>query len=108
VRATVTSRRPGHVSLPLDTPAPAGGALVVSENWYPGWIATANGATAPVARVNGTLIGVGLPTGARTVELTFTSPRYQTGKTISLLVLALGLLGAIAGAILDRRSRIHA
>jgi hypothetical protein len=108
VRATVTNWEPGHASFALDAPAPSGAALVVSENWYPGWIATVNGAAAPVARVDGTLIGIGLPAGARTVELTFTSPRYEIGKVISLLVLALGLLGALAGAVLDRRARIPA
>ena len=108
VRVTASRSQPGRVSLAFDGPAPAGAALVVSENWYPGWVATVNGAAVPVARVDGTLIGIGVPAGARAVELTFTSPRYETGKAISLLILALGTLGALGGVVLDRRARVRA
>jgi hypothetical protein len=41
---TVKGYEPGHISLSLSAPAPAGAALVVSENYYPGWTATATGA----------------------------------------------------------------
>jgi hypothetical protein len=96
---------PGHIVVRLDQPAPAGAALVVSENYYPGWQAAADGRPAGVGRADFTLIGVSLPTGARQVELTFHSPRYETGKAITLAALGVGLLAAVAGWATERRRR---
>ena len=100
------SYAPGHVSLVLATPAPAGSALVVSENYYPGWTATADGKSALVVRTDYVLIGVVLPTGATHVELTFTSPAFETGKMLTIAALVLALLGIVAGALVDRRRRV--
>jgi len=99
----VTHYEPGKVSLSLDKPAPEGSALVVSENYYPGWIATVDGKPALIGRADIALIGVALPAGARTVDLVFTSPAYERGKMITLAALALGVLLMIAGFAADRR-----
>ena len=74
------SYAPGHIVLQLAKPAPAGSALVVSENYYPGWKAIADGKDALVVRTDYSLMGVVLPAGATRVELTFTSPAYEHGK----------------------------
>jgi hypothetical protein len=103
IRATVTRWTPGAVSLALDKPAPAGSTLLVSENWYPGWTARVDGRDVPTGRADYTLIGVGLPAGARNIELTFTSPRYERGKLITLLVLLAGAGAMIAGFMMERR-----
>jgi len=105
LKPRVTRYEPGHISLELDRPAPAGSALVVSENYYPGWQATVDGHAAPIARTDYTLIGVPLPAGGRRVELTFDSPIYHTGKAITLAALALSALLTIAGLVADRRMR---
>jgi hypothetical protein len=76
---------PGNLRFHLSSPAPPGTTLVVSENFYPGWHATADGNPAPVWRADYTLIGVPLPTGTRTIELTFTSRAVTTGLLVSLL-----------------------
>lgn len=103
--ASLTAREPGRIALRLSAPAPAGAALVVSENYYPGWTATVDGRATPVGRADYTLLGVALPAGAREVVLTFTSPRYETGKTITVAVLVLATLATAAGLLLDRRRR---
>ncbi|MEO7522086.1 MAG: hypothetical protein ABIW79_09745 [Gemmatimonas sp.] len=103
VRATVVSWAPGHVKLELDKPVPAASTLLVSENWYPGWQATVNGAAAPVARTDYSIIGVGLPAGARRIEMTFTSPRYERGKLITLVVLFGAAVATVVGAVRERR-----
>jgi hypothetical protein len=101
----VTSRAPGRIALALAAPAPAGAALVVSENFYPGWKAAVDGRPAPVGRADYSLIGVPLPAGARSVELTFESPRFETGRTISLAVLGASLLALVGGLAVERRRR---
>jgi uncharacterized membrane protein YfhO len=79
---------------------------VMSENYYPGWRATVNGAEVPVARANYNLIGVSLPAGAQDVELAFHDLRYGTGKLMTLLALAIALIGVAAGIVLARRSSV--
>ena len=75
----------------------------MSENFYPGWIATADGKAARVGRADYSLIGVELPQGARNIELRFTSPAYQRGKTITWLAIVVGILMLGAGMWRDRR-----
>ena len=104
-RAAVTAWEPGRMSLALDPAPPQPSYLLVSENWFPDWRATVDGVPAQVLRGDYALITVPVPAGAKRVELTFRSPAYQTGKTISLLSLA--LLAAIALVPLAVRRRRH-
>ena len=100
----VTRYEPGRVQINLSSPAPTGSSLIVSENFYPGWLATADGKPARLGRADYSLIGVELPQGARSIDLTFTSPAYERGKTITWVAIAIGLLMLGAGAWRDRRS----
>jgi hypothetical protein len=103
IRATVRRPEPRRIDITLDQPAPAGSALVVSENWYPGWSATVNGAPAVVERADYTLIGVPLAAGAREISLSFRDPVYETGKLVTLAALALSLLVIAGGVVMERR-----
>ena len=103
ITTTVWHYEPGNVRIDLSAPAPPGSSLVVSENYYPGWIAAVDGKPARVGRTDYTLIGVELPTGARSIQLTFTSPSYQRGKTITWFAIVLGFLLLGAGFWGDRR-----
>jgi len=105
ITARVTDFAPGRIAIELSQPAPEGSALVVSENYYPGWRAGVDGAPVVVARVNYTLIGVPLEPGARRIELRFESDSYRTGKTITLAALALVALAWGAGVLIERRRR---
>jgi hypothetical protein len=93
----------GHATVTLSAPSTAGAALVVSENYYPGWTATVDGKTQPVYRADFNLIGVPLPTGSRTVELNFRDAAVGTGKVLTLLALAIALAALAAGVLIDRR-----
>ncbi len=101
----ITKYDAGAISLSLAAPAPAGSALVVSENYFPGWTATVDGKPAPAYRAMYSLIGVPLPTGARSIELTFASSSYETGRLITLISLGLAVVLLGAGVVTDRRSR---
>ena len=105
IEVHTVSYAPGHIVLQLAKPAPSGSALVVSENYYPGWTATADGKDAIVVRTDYSLMGVVLPTGATRVNLTFTSPAFERGKMVTLIALALSVAGIAAGLALDRRRR---
>lgn len=103
VTASVRHYEPGKVQIDLSAPAPTGASLVVSENYYLGWKATADGKPARIGRADYTLIGVELPSGARSIELIFTSASYERGKAITWFAIVLGLLMLGAGIWRDRR-----
>jgi hypothetical protein len=103
IDASVKRYEPGKVQMELSAPAPAGSSLVVSENYYPGWIASVDGKPGRIGRADYSLIGVELPEGARKVELNFTSPAYQRGKVVTWIAILLGLVMLGGGAWSDRR-----
>jgi hypothetical protein len=105
IRARVTRYGPGTATIVLDAPAPAGSALMVSENYYPGWTATVDGKPAVVGRADVSLIGVALPEGGRTIELAFVNEPYQTGRLVTRLAVLVALLLWAAGAVAERRRR---
>ncbi len=100
---TVSRYEPGAIDLTLDGVAPPGSALLVSENYYPGWQATVDGKPATLGRADYTIMGVALPDGAKKVELRFTSQPVSTGRTITLLALMGALVWLVLGWFLDRR-----
>ncbi len=104
ITVAATTWEPGRISLTLSAPAPAGSALMVSENFYPGWRATIDGKPAMTARADVSLIGVPLTAGATKVELTFKSDAVATGKQLAMVGLLLGLVWLVGGALADRRS----
>jgi uncharacterized membrane protein YfhO len=104
ITARATNYQPGRFSITLSAPAPAGSALVVSENFYPGWTAMVDGKRADVYRTNYVLMGVPLPAGATTVEFAFENATYPTGRTVTFVALVLSLLLTAAGWAVDRRT----
>jgi len=98
----VTNYQPGEIDMVLGQPAPAGSALIISENFYPGWTATVDGKPASIARADYTLIGVALPTGAKTVQLRFDSATYHSGKLLTFLAVGAALLWWGIGSLFDR------
>jgi hypothetical protein len=106
IRARVARPSPREIRVSLDAPAPAGSALVVTENYYPGWTANVDGRPARAERADYVLIGVPLPAGAREVSLRFESAVYGVGKAITLAALAVATLLVLVGAVLDRRVRV--
>jgi hypothetical protein len=104
ITSSVTHYEAGHVNIKLSSPAPAGSALIVSENYFPGWKATIDGREGSTARADYTLIGVPLPAGAQNVALSFDDPAYEKGKIVTLIVLLIILVGIGAGVVAERRA----
>ncbi|MEP6765789.1 MAG: YfhO family protein, partial [Gemmatimonadaceae bacterium] len=88
----------GHAAIELSAPAIAGNALVVSENYYPGWTALVDGKPVKVVRAEYNLLGIPLTAGARSIVISFNDPRYDTGKYVTLFALALTALLIYLGA----------
>jgi len=101
-RVTVTSWEAGRMAMNIEPPAPRDSYVLVAENWYPGWRATVDGEPAPVVRGNETLITVPVAAGASTVELTFDSKPFRTGKIVTLLSL-IAAIGAVIVPVIRRR-----
>jgi hypothetical protein len=102
-KASVTSYAAGAIDIALDQPATAGQALVVSENYYPGWTATVDGKPGVAALMNYNLIGVPLPTGAKSVQLRFADAAYAKGKSVTLIAAVLTIAWLVVGLVQDRR-----
>ncbi|MCC6319545.1 MAG: YfhO family protein [Gemmatimonadaceae bacterium] len=103
IQARVTRYLPGSATIELDRAAPAGSALVVSENYYPGWQATVDGKPATTGIADVSLIGVALPEGARKVELTFVNGPYATGRMLTWIAVIVSLVAWAVGTIATRR-----
>ncbi len=107
VTAQVTSYEPGAIDITLTGAVPEGAALVVSENYYPGWKATVDGSDATIARADYVLSGVALPAGAQRVELRFDNAKNATGRLITLIALLIAAGLTVVGIVSERRS-VHA
>ena len=103
ITAKVTNYAPGRATIELDAPAPSGSALMVSENWYPGWTATVDGKPATVGKAAVSLMGVVLPAGAKSIQLSFHNAAYDTGKRVTWFAVFAALLLLVAGLAMDRR-----
>jgi len=101
--ASVSHYEPGAVDLTLGQPSAAGEALVVSENYFPGWSALVDGKPAPVVRADFNLMAVALPPGAKSVQLRFDDPAYEKGKTLTLIALAVAIVLWGFGFAVQRR-----
>jgi len=93
---------PGRMTLRIEPPPVEDAYLLVAENWYPDWKATANGEPVPVFRGNQTLITVPVAAGVSEVELRFDSKPYGIGKVVSLISMLIAL-AAVATPMVSRR-----
>ncbi len=80
------------------------GLLVVSENWFPGWVAEIDGREVPVRRANLTFQAVVLPeAGEHAVELRFTAPTVRSALGVSALATVCALAALAISLIRARR-----
>ena len=93
------------MTISLHGSEPGSSQLVVSENWYADWHAIVDGNEGVVRRVDHTLLGVDLPSGAREVHLKFESKEYARGKIVSLVAIILACAMVIFPLVAERNSR---
>jgi hypothetical protein len=96
----------GNAVVDVQADAPAGGFLVLTDPYYPGWRAFVDGEEAPILRADYLFRAVALTPGSHVVRFTFAPTSFERGVTMSLagLVIALGaILVGMAGPPLVRR-----
>jgi hypothetical protein len=96
---TILDYRPGEVRLEATTSA--GGVLVLSESFLPGWRATLDGGPVPVLRADYALLGVALPPGTHEVVFRYRPRSVIVGGAVSLA----SILALVAAVVLPHRSR---
>lgn len=65
--------------------------LVISQAYYPGWVATIDGEETEIIAANYVLQAIKIPAGAQHVSLTYQPFSFTLGWVVSLLSLLLGL-----------------
>jgi hypothetical protein len=75
--------------LQIETSAPMPTVLVVSEIFYPGWVASVDGRPTQILLTDYLLRGIALPAGVHTVELRYAAPAARNGAILSALTLCL-------------------
>ena len=84
--------RGGAQDLEIALDAPEGGVLVVPQLASPGWRASVDGRSARPVPVDGALLGVVLPPGARSVRLSYAPRTFWLGAALSGAALLLWIV----------------
>jgi hypothetical protein len=88
---------PTHVEVEAELPRP--GILVLSESFFPGWVADVDGAPAEILRADYVLRGVALASGTHRVRFEYRPTSVRIGALLS--VSGIIAIAALAGS--DRR-----
>ena len=81
--ARVAVVSPTHVEVEAELPRP--GILVLSESWFPGWVASVDGAPAEILHADYVLRGVALPAGPHRVRFEYRPVSVRIGAGLTLL-----------------------
>ncbi|PWT89024.1 MAG: hypothetical protein C5B55_12080 [Blastocatellia bacterium] len=87
----------------IETKCSSAAVLVVSEMFFPGWVASMDGNSANIQVADYLLRGVFVTPGEHKIEMRYTAPAFRNGALISIS--ALILLSALL--IIHRRRRLH-
>lgn len=77
----------------LEVRASADGYVVLTDSWYPGWIARVNGVETPIERADYIYRAVRVSAGTHRVEFEYRPVSLYVGAALSLI--ALGILGGV-------------
>ncbi len=81
----ILSYKPHNIRISTSSKNPK--LLILSEVFYPGWVAEVDGKKTPIHRVDYALMAVGIEAGKHTVELHFRPGSIYTGLAVSLVTL---------------------
>ncbi len=87
----------------IDTDSDRDSLLVLSDNYYPGWVAAVDGAPVEVLRANHTMRAVNVPAGHHVVSFAFMPATFFASLYVSLATAAMTLAALILSTIKRRR-----
>ncbi len=99
----ITKYAPNH--LEYDAESKAGGIIVFSEIYYPGWTATVDGKAVEIGRANYVLRAINVSAGKHKIVLDFHPTSLQTTETIAYAAFALLILALIAIIAIEVKKR---
>ena len=88
--------------LSIETNAPTETILILSEMFYPGWVALVDGKEQQIFQTDYLLRGVFLPAGNHRVEMYYSAPLARKGLIISAVTLL--IIGCLAVTAITKRS----
>ncbi|MBI5019243.1 YfhO family protein [Candidatus Gottesmanbacteria bacterium] len=98
--AAITSYEPERVM--VKTESSVSGTLVVTDTFYPGWIATVDGKPTAIARVNWTMRGINVPSGKHEVIMIYA----PFSVTLGILLSAASLGATIILLLIIQKKRL--
>lgn len=99
--ATYSEVRPEDVRISVRADAPS--LVVVRNVWEPGWVASVDGAPAPVLRADHLLQAVPVPEGSHEIRLVYREPAIGLGIALSAVAWTVLALAAVTVATIARR-----
>lgn len=87
------SYEPERMAMEVNTGS--AGLLVLSEMYYPGWVAKVNGKEVEIYPVDVALRGIAVSAGPNRIELEYAPFSFRAGAALSLLTLACVLAGCL-------------
>ncbi len=105
--ASATITADGRNWVLIETDNLRDGLLVLSDNYYPGWLASVDGASTQIFRANHTMRAVNVPAGRHLVSFRFIPAAFFVSMYVSLAAAALTLAALILSAFMRRRSNGH-
>ncbi len=103
--ATIVADKRNLVTVETDNPED--GLLVLSDNYYPGWKATVDGAPAGILRANHTMRAVKVPAGRHLVSFRFIPAAFFVSMYVSIAAAVLTLAALILSVFLRGRGNSH-
>jgi hypothetical protein len=95
-----------RVTIRVDLDGP--GYLVLADSWYPGWQASVDGEPRPLLRANHSFRAVWLEREEQLVEMVYRPDSFVVGARVSLMALALFIVGWVYAVCSERRRRVQA
>ena len=93
--ATITAYRPNDVTINVQS---GGGVLVLSDTYFPGWVAAVDGDPTEIVRAYTTLRGICVPPGEHTVTMHYRPLTVRWGAVLS----AVGWLAWAGATVITR------
>jgi hypothetical protein len=91
---TIVDEKPSQVKMQVRTPT--SGWLVVSDQWYPGWMAEIDGQQTPILRANYLFRAVKVPAGEHYVIWKYNPASFRIGLLISVISwIFVGIIGLL-------------